>query len=170
MFGRKGLTAAAGTSPAGELPEASNQLAAQIKVESATCHPLVFAAKMVGFFSPPSTPGAAEHITVEDIDHPTICETQSNGAIAEGLSFKFVGQRGESGVIYMFEGFAAIWPNGETSPRARISIDTIGKYVGNYSGCVRDVTLRIRPQPHRESEQERRIRGRLPDFLDQPSR
>ncbi|HVJ03426.1 MAG TPA: hypothetical protein VM662_14685 [Sphingomonas sp.] len=142
--------------------EESNALAAKIKSEAATCHPLVLAAKMTGFLSPPAVSGAAEHITVEDIDRPVICETRTGDGITEGLLFQFVGQRGESGAVYIFEGFAAIWPDDEKSPRARISSDILQRYVGNYSDQVREVKQRIKPQV---SEQERRIKEQLRDFL-----
>jgi hypothetical protein len=128
MFGRKGLKPAASASPVGESREESDQLAAKIKAESANCHPLVLAAKMLGFLSPRSDPSTPRHITVEDIDHPTICEAHHGEEITEGLSFSFVGQRGENGLIYIYENFAAIWPNGEKNPRMRIPVESIAKY------------------------------------------
>jgi hypothetical protein len=164
MFGRKGLKPAVSASPVGEREE-SDQLAAKIKAESANCHPLVFAAKMIGFLSPRSDPGTPKHITVEDIDHPTICESPHGEAIAEGLSFSFVGQRGENGLIYMFENFAVIWPNGEKNPRVRIPVEFIEKYVNHYSDAVQAVKRKIRPTIHRDEEQARRIRENLSEFL-----
>jgi hypothetical protein len=165
MFGRKGLKPAASTSPVGESREESDQLAAKIKAESAKCHPLVFAAKMIGFLSPRSDPHTAKHITVEDIDHPTICEARHNEAITEGLSFSFVGQRGENGLVYMYEDFAAIWPNGEENPRVRIPVEFIAKYVHHYSDAVQAVKGKIRPAIDQDGEQARRIREKLGDFL-----
>ena len=165
MFGRKGLKPAASASPGGESREESDQLAAKIKAESANCHPLVLAAKMIGFLSPRSDPGTPRHITVEDIDQPSICEARHGEAMNEGLSFSFVGQRGENGLIYMFENFAAIWPNGEENPRVRIPVEAIEKYVNHYSDAVRAVKRKIKPAPNQDEEQARRIREKLSGFL-----
>jgi len=145
MFGRKGPKPAASASAVGESMEESNQLAAKIKAESANCHPLVLAAKMIGFLSPRSDSRTPRHITVEDIDEPTICEARHGEAMTEGLSFSFVGQRGENGLIYLFENFAAIWPKGEKDPRARIPVESIEKYVNHYRDAVQAVKRKISP-------------------------
>ena len=163
MFGRKGP--AAGASPVGESSEESNQLAARIKAEAANCHPLVLAAKMIGFLSPRSDPGTPRHITVEDIDHPTICDARHGEAMTEGLSFDFVGQRGEKGLVYMYETFAAIWPSGEESPRMRIPAEGIAKYVNHYSDALQAVKRKIGPVVRQDEEQARHIREQLKDFL-----
>ena len=163
MFGRKGSKPATSASPVEESREESDQLAAKIKAESANCHPLVLAAKMIGFLSPRSQPGTPRHITVEDIDHPAICEARHGEALTEGLSFSFVGQRGEHGLIYMFENFAAIWPSGEKDPRVRIPVVSIEKYVNHYSDAVQAVIRKIRPAAYQE--QACRIREKLSDFI-----
>ena len=161
MFGRKGLQQGNGSAPVG-VPEESNQLAAKIKAEAADCHPLVLAAKMTGFLSPPPEPGAPEHITVADIDHPTICDARDG----EGLSFSFFGQRGEEGIVYLYSEFAAIWPKTEARPRPRIPAELLRKYVPQYTQSVAAVIQKIRPPVDPvEQQQSARLREQLKQFL-----
>jgi hypothetical protein len=166
MFGRK-KTNFGDRLPKAEIQlEESHRLAAQIKIESATCHPLVFAAKMVGFLSPSFDSTAPKHVTVEDIDQLTLCDDQPEGSTSVGVSFRFIGQRGEQGGIYFFDDWAAIWPKGESSPRMRMPVENLQKYVNKYPEALKEVLAKVKPAQSQSDElQARQIREQLSQFL-----
>ncbi|WP_447726998.1 hypothetical protein [Sphingomonas koreensis] len=132
--------------------------------EAPNCHPLVLAAKMVGYFSSPSDESDPASITVDDIDNPMICSANHQGQLVEGLSFKFVGQRGEQGVVYLFEAFGDIAPEG-SKPRLRVPASHFESRVPDYRVTLNDVMRKIRPAPAHNVEQADGLKGQLKDFL-----
>ncbi len=161
MFGRKGLHAGNGSAPE-QTSDESSRLAARIRSEAANCHPLVLAAKMVGFLSAPPGPDAPKHITVSHIDHPTLCDVRDG----VGLSFSFFGQQGEEGIAYLYPEYAAIWPNSEERPRTGIPAEMLTRYVPQYTQSVLAVVQKIRPPMDPVAErQSQQIREQLKQFL-----
>lgn len=162
VFGRKGTgTAAPAPASTGHRGD-SDSLAAQIKRESGDCHTLVFAAKIVGFAGPRPDEQAPRHITVADIDNPS--PTDGRGG-PDGLSFQFIGQHGEAGTMFFFAHGAAIWPDGEASPRRLMPAEDLRRYVPQYPEVFAAVLAKVtaRPSPV-DYDQMERIRQQLKGF------
>ena len=165
MFGRKGLQIGGAGTPE-HRSEGANPSATTTTSEAEGCHPLVKAARIVALLSPPNDPHDPTLVTVDDIDHPTVCEARSGDGFVAGLSFSFVGERGEEGLVYMFPDFASIWPKGEQRPRPHIPADMLAGHVPQYSQAVDAVMHKIRPRLDPvAAEQSEWIRGQLKQFL-----
>ncbi|NIJ19461.1 hypothetical protein FHS95_001130 [Sphingomonas naasensis] len=164
MFGRKRLKAAAPDVEVDAAKAAYQELMAQIMSEAPTCHSLVLAAKFVGYFSSPSDRRDPDQITVDDIDKPVICQANHEGRLIEGLSFTFVGQRGERGVVYLFEEFGDIAPEGNAQ-RFRVPVSKFESGVRDYRIVLRDVMQKMRPVPAHDVEQAARLQAQLKQFL-----
>jgi hypothetical protein len=164
MFGRKGLKPTTGNSQGPAVENPYHDLVARIMSEAPRCHPLELAAKIVGYFSVPSNESDPASVTVESMDHPMICEASHQGRLVEGLSFKFVGQRGEHGIVYLFEEFGDIAPEGN-QPRLRVPVEKFEGQVRDYRATLKDVMSRVRPTPVHDVEQAERLKKQLKQFL-----